>query len=426
MSKRSKPARSKPAKSKSAKSKSAKSAKSKLAKPKLAKSKSPVKPASKPAPKSTHAKSPQKAAASAKAASATPANAASPRRRAVTPSKSPVVQILESKEPLLALGNFLGGIGGVATLQEGQIGLGSAQLMLLPIAREARGGRAAAELIDLVLGHWNRFPDRAGFHAQEFLRNAFAAVGEDAKRIDKLVSLVPDDASAELRFNIACAFAIAGDKPAMLAAVERALETGASAAQIRRDTDFDAFARDDELAAILDRAAEALAIPVDIAPYLPRVRAAVNKVVATLQALGETVTLGPPATLDKILAVERDRGLALPNDFRALLTIHDGMELWEHSFLGTADYRGGTELDNDAREYLESSADYGTTGIDDCIPLANWGQPNSWLLYDPRGGMRGGEPGYVIMLTADEWPQTDLVEAFANLEKLAKDVLGAN
>jgi len=314
----------------------------------------------------------------------------------------------------------------VATVTEGQIALGSAQLMLLPIAREARGGKAAAELIDLVLGHWHRFPDRAGFHAQEFLRNAFAAVGEDATRIDKLVSLVPDDASAELRFNVACAYAVAGDKPAMLEAVERALAMGATAAQVRRDTDFDAFARDDELAALLDRAAQTPAIPVDLAPHLPRVRAAVDKIVATLQALGETVTLGPPATLDKILAVERDRGLALPNDFRALLTIHDGMELWDHAFFGTADYRGGTELHDDAREYLESSADDGTTGIDECIPLANWGQPNNWLLYDPRGVMRGGDPGYVIMLTADEWPQTDLVEAFANLEKLAKDVLGAN
>ena len=409
MSKRSKPAKSKPAKSK------ATTAKSK-AKATAAKSK----PARKPAPK---AKTPRKKAAPAKAA---PAKAASSRKRAVTPSKSPVVQILESQEPLLALGNFLGGLGGVATVNEGQIALGSAQLMLLPIAREARGGKAAAELIDLVLGHWHRFPDRAGFHAQEFLRNAFAAVGEDTERLDKLVPLVPDDASAELRFNIACAYAVAGDKPAMLDAVERALAMGATAAQVRRDTDFDAFARDDELGALLDRAAQTPAIPVDIAPYLPRVRAAVDKVVATLQALGETVTLGPPATLDKILAVEREYGLALPNDFRALLTIHDGMTLWDHAFFGTADYRGGTQLHGNAREYLETSADYGATGIDECIPLANWGQPNNWLLYDPRGGMRGGEPGYVIMLTADDWPQTDLVEAFANLEKLAKDVLGAN
>jgi hypothetical protein len=327
---------------------------------------------------------------------------------------------------LLALGNFLGGIGGVATVQQGQVALGSAQLMLLPIAREARGGQASRELIDLVLGHWHRFPDRGGFHAQEFLRNAFAAVGEDDQRIAKLVAVVPDDASAELRFNIACAYAVAGDKPAMLEAVERALAIGATAAQVRRDTDFDAFARDVELAAILDRAAQTPAIPVDIAPYLPRVRAALDKVVTTLQALGENVTLGPPATLDKILAMERERGLALPNDFRALLTIHDGMELWDHAFFSTADYRGGTELDGNAREYLQSSADFGSTGIDECIPLANWGQPNNWLLYDPRGGFRGGEPGYVIMLTADEWPQTDLVEAFANLENTARSVLGAN
>jgi hypothetical protein len=82
-----------------------------------------------------------------------------------------------------------------ATVQEGQIALGSAQLMLLPIAREGRGGPEVKELLDLVLGRWTTFPDRTGFHAQEFLRNAFAAVGNDRERIARLTALVPVDAA---------------------------------------------------------------------------------------------------------------------------------------------------------------------------------------------------------------------------------------
>src|SRR5438045_7572881 len=107
--------------------------------------------------------------------------------------------------------------------------------MLLPIAHEHRGGDEVKQLLDLVLARWDAFPDRTGFHAQEFLRNAFAAVGNDRERIARLVTLVPDDATAELRLNIACAHAVAGDRDAMLPAVETALAAGISPAQVRRD-----------------------------------------------------------------------------------------------------------------------------------------------------------------------------------------------
>src|SRR5256885_964847 len=138
-----------------------------------------------------------------------------------------------------------------ASVSQGQFALGSAQLMLLPIAREHRGGPEVKELIDLVLARWDAFPDRAGFHAQEFLRNAFAAVGNDPPRIHRLAALVPEDASGELHFNIACAYAIVGDRPAMLAAIERALAAGISPAQIRRDHDFAVYAADRDLGTLL-------------------------------------------------------------------------------------------------------------------------------------------------------------------------------
>ncbi|HEX8112741.1 MAG TPA: hypothetical protein VF516_33650, partial [Kofleriaceae bacterium] len=140
-----------------------------------------------------------------------------------------MVKVLESRQPIEALRKFLARIPGQATMEQGQIALGSAQLMLLPIAHEHRGGDEVKQLLDLVLARWDAFPDRSGFHAQEFLRNAFAAVGDDRGRIARLSALVPPDATSELRFNMAGAYAIAGDRPAMLHALEAALAIGATA-----------------------------------------------------------------------------------------------------------------------------------------------------------------------------------------------------
>ncbi|MBL9020487.1 MAG: SMI1/KNR4 family protein [Myxococcales bacterium] len=336
-----------------------------------------------------------------------------------------VVEILEDEQPIDALRRFLATIDGVATVMQGQVALGSAQLMLLPIAREHRGGDEVKELLDLVLSRWTDFPDPAGFHAQEFLRNAFAAVGDDPERIAKLVQLVPEDASAELRFNIACAYAVIGTKAAMLQALAAALDAGATASQVRRDADFDAYHGDPELERVLEGAAAPI-IPVDVRPHVVPVRSALESLVATLKEYGEQSQLSPPASLDNILATERARRIQLPNDYRALLTLADGMKIWDNEFFGTRDYRSETELARRARAYIEESAGYGATGIDECIPLANWGQPNDWLLYDPRGTIRRGEPGYVLMLNADELPLDDLVAALQRLESIASDILGTN
>jgi len=336
-----------------------------------------------------------------------------------------VVEILDAEQPIEALRRYLAKIVGTASVQEGQVALGSAQLMLLPIAREHRGGAEVKALLDLVLSRWVAFPDPAGFHAQEFLRNAFAAVGEDRERIAQLLELVPAEPSSELLLAIACAHAIAGDRPAMVAALRGAIAAGVTAAQVRRDGDLARFLDDPELLELLD-GARAPAIPVDLDPHLEPVREALDALVSTLEDLGQRGTLNPPATLDLVLSAERAKKIQLPNDYRALLTIADGFSIWDNAFLGTIDYRTDTPLAKSAREYLEMSAGYGATGIDECVPIANWGQPNDWLLFDPHGTIRGGEPGYVLMLNADELPIDDLVAALDRIARIAADVLGTN
>ena len=333
---------------------------------------------------------------------------------------SPVVEILDDPHPIVALRRFLESIRGEATPQQAQIALGAAQLMLLPIAREHRGGNEVKELVDLVLHRWDDFASRRdGFHAREFLRHAFAAIGVDRDRIARLAALVPEDASAELLFDLARAHAVARDKVAMMRDVERALEAGATSAQFRRDADFFAYQQDPDVALLLARA-DVPAIPVDVDPYVPGVRAALESLVGTLKELGEKVELRPPVRLDAILDAERARKISLPNDYRALLTITNGMRLWEHEFLGAGDYRETTPLAARAVHWMQS------TGVADCVPLACWGNPHDWLMYDPRGRVRGGEPGYVLMISKDEQPLYDLASALAHLEDLAREVLGTN
>ncbi|HET7503222.1 MAG TPA: SMI1/KNR4 family protein [Kofleriaceae bacterium] len=335
------------------------------------------------------------------------------------------MKLLDSRQPIDALRKFLARISGEATREQGQIVLGSAQLMLLPIAHEHRGGDEVKQLLDLVLARWDAFPDRAGFHAQEFLRNAFAAVGDDPDRIAQLAVRVPADATSELRFNMAGAYAVCSDRPAMLRALEAALEAGATAAQVRRDPDLARFLDDPEVLALLDRAAVP-AIPLDVEPHVAPVRAALDALVGALRELGEHSRLNPPATIEAVLAAERARKIQLPNDYRALLTLTDGLAAGGHEFLGTLDYRDDTPLARRAHAFLEMSASYGGIGMDECVPLASWGQPNSWLLYDPRGTVREGAPGYVVMLTADPWPMSDLAEALGRLEDSVRDALGTN
>ncbi len=347
-----------------------------------------------------------------------------------------MVQIVDADEPVATLRGFLDSILGELSIQQGQIALGSAQLMLLPFVRFARDrhdqGRdrprrpgEVQELIDLVLARWRLLPERTGFHAQEFLRNALAAEGLDHDRLGQLVALIPHEAGPELRFDLACAYAALGDRDKMLKAVRAALAAGTSSAEFLRDSDFVDYADDDDLRSLLERATPP-EINVDIRRHVMIVRAGLDAVLATLREYGETVKLEPPATLDAILAAERTRRIQLPNDYRALLTISDGMTLWDRQFFGTLDYRTETTLARRARDYLEMGAKYGAAGIEDCVPLANWGQPNDWLLYDPFGRYRGGAPGIVLMLDTDEYALDGIAAALEQLDDVARDLLGTN
>jgi hypothetical protein len=337
---------------------------------------------------------------------------------------SPVVEILDDPHPIGALRRFLDSIKGPATEQQSENALGAAQLLLLPIARESRGGGEVKELLDLVLERWADFRDRRfGFHAQEFLRNAFAAVGVDRERIVRLEAAVPAGAAGELLFEIACAHAVARDKVAMLRSVEEALAAGSTPAQFRREPDFAPYVADPSLAVILARA-DIPAIPVDVDPYRAPVRNALDSLVGVLKELGGQVELRPPARLDTILDAERAAKLSLPNDYRAFLSITNGMRLLDREFLATADYRDPTALAQRAHHFVH--AEYAMNGLSDCVPLASWGTADDWLLYDPRGRVRGGLPGYIATLGKHEILLDDLVAALTWLEELTRDILGTN
>jgi len=347
-----------------------------------------------------------------------------------------VVQIVDADDPIAALRAFLDTTAGPLTVLAGQIALGSAQLLLLSLARFARdphdrGPRATssdiavAELLDLVLARWGRFPDRTGFQAQEFLKNALAVEGLDRERLARLVALIPHDASAELRFGLACAYAALGDRTNMLRAVRRAIAAGIAPDDFLRDGDFVDYADDDELTQLLERAPPP-AVAVDIRPHVAIVRAAIDNTIATLQAYGETVKLEPPATLDTILATERARRIQLPNDYRALLTICDGMTLLDREFLGTHDFGTDTTLARRARDYLEARARFDAIGIDDCVPLASWGQPSDWLLYDPFGRHRDGEPGILLLSDTDSVALDGIAAALEQFDDFARDLLCTN
>lgn len=334
---------------------------------------------------------------------------------------SPVVAILDDSYPIGALRRFLDSIRGAATEQQAQIALGAAQLLLLPIARESRGGVEVKELVDLILERWPDWGTAGnGFHGQEFLRNALAAVGVDRKRIALLEARVPADGSSELLFELAAAHAVARDKVALLRTTEAALDAGTPPSEFRRDADFAPYATDPDLTALL-ASADVPAIEVDIEPHIVPVRRALESLVGVLAELGAHVELRPPVRPSTILEAERAAKLSLPNDYRALLTIANGMRLWDREFLSIADYRDYTLLTARAHQFLH--ADYAVPGVADCVPLAQWGRPNDWLVYDPRGRLRDGEPGYAIVLGGQTIALHDLAAALHWLEDTARRIL---
>ncbi len=335
---------------------------------------------------------------------ASPVPPASPARRG-----GPVLEILESDAPIDALRRYLAGVGESPTPLDSQVVVRTATLLLESFGRERRGSDEVRQLVDLVLSRWTSLPDRDGFHGTELLSTALSMLGDDPPRLARLVAALPESPTGEVLLELAAAHARVDDRRRMLDAVRRALEAGLLPSEVRSHPDLAArLARPDrDLDALLEFATHPR-VPVDVERHVPEVRSALRRLVRTLEGLGVRPRLPAPASLDHVLETERLVGIELPNDARALLTLTDGAELWEKKFLGCDDYRRGP-----AR-------------IGDRVAIANWGQPDDWLLYDPDGRTRGGEPGYVLVIDAAESIEHDLVGVLDLIVATASDVLGTN
>jgi hypothetical protein len=392
------------------------------------------KPATKraPAKKPVAKKSPAKKVVAKKSPAKKPATKKQPVARTFPPAHHPwrspsaddVADLLTSDDPIAGLADWLDALPAKPSLADVQAVLGCATLLLARLAHEDRGGERPKAVIDGMLVHWGALGAPSP-HAEEFLRNALAAIGNDRARLARLAALVPAGSKApELLFNLACANALAGDERGLLAALDRALAAGVAPAQVEREPDLAAWTARPAVRALLAKYGPP-EIPVDasaIERLSARLRSAVRALVDLVQKHEEApeIALGEPATIGQILDAERARGVSLPNDYRALLTVHDGGTVDDLELLGTQDLANESRLWQRGREFVQTSAEYGQAGIDACIPVANLGQPNNWLLWDPIGTVRGGEPGYVVVLTADELPVEDLAAALERHARIRK------
>jgi hypothetical protein len=333
-----------------------------------------------------------------------------------TTKRDQILDILQSARPVGGFTKMANGLVGRVGKEDAEAFLSCATLLLARFGTQARGGREVREIVDLVLSRWNGLPQR-GFHAEELLRNALAAIGSDAIRYALLAARVPKGkVEAQLPFNVACAAALAGDEKGMLVAMERALKAGVSPKQIQGDEDLRKIALTPKAKKLLAAFAPK-PIPVAIKPHLAAVARALAVASRPFEKRGHRVKLGKPAAATRIAAAEKKAKVSFPNDYRALLTLNDGVRLYDNVILGTADWAGGKVLAS-SRRFIDDSVAYGATGLDDCFPIANLGQPNDWLLYDPRGAARGGKAGYLIILNADELPMKSLVHALEWMGKV--------
>jgi hypothetical protein len=333
-----------------------------------------------------------------------------------TTKRDQILDILQSARPVGGFTKMANGLVGRIGKEDAEALLSCATLLLARFGTQARGGREVREIVDLLLARWATLPQR-GFHTEELLRNALAAIGSDAIRYALLAARVPKGKiEAQLAFNLACAAALAGDEKGMLVAMERALKAGVSPKQIQGDDDLRKAATQPKAKKLLAAFAPK-PIPVKVKPHVAAVKRALAIAVHPFEKRGHKVKLGAPASLTRVAAAEKKAKVSFPNDYRALLTLADGVKLYDNAILGTADWAGGKMMSS-ARRFIDDSVAYGATGLDDCFPIANLGQPNDWLLYDPRGPARGGKPGYLIILNADELPMKSLVHALEWMGKV--------
>ena len=287
-----------------------------------------------------------------------------PRKKLIPLRQVSVVHILESARPFEELREYLDRWRGIASIHAAQVALGAAHLML------GDGGDPAA-VIALILDYWDALPDPGGFHANEFLKAALAATDDDTL-YERLFEHIPDDPSVELLHAIAVA----------------------SEARLAR------------------------ALSAHVAAHVPAVRAALDEAIAAVRELDGIVALEPPASLDQILAAERACAISLPDDYRALLTLHDGMRLWDEAFLGTRDYARNTDLSTRAADYLDELT---RDGSEHLVPIAH-NEPRGWLLHDPRGAYRRG-PGYVLRTDASTVPLAGVADFLAGLAEGAREMV---
>ncbi|HEU0030014.1 MAG TPA: SMI1/KNR4 family protein [Kofleriaceae bacterium] len=284
-----------------------------------------------------------------------------------------------------------------------------------------RGDREAERVIAAVLARLPQLPKR-GYHFEQFVRNALGVVGpERLPAVERLVPATVDEPAIHL--NLACARAAAGDRRGVIAAIERGLAAGMSRHAFANDPELAAMLATKQVAALLSPP-KLPAIAWDVAPHVARLSKIVQAFAAKCVAQGDWLELGHASTKSAIVAVEKQLGVPLPNDFRAFLTLHDGLKAGHFGYghrrvsgdeiLGLADLGGGkrtsdTQLAKWAREWLDGQARHGSSTILDCVPLATFTQTSNWVLYDPIGhylaevtGKRA-RPGYIMQMNADAW-----------------------
>ena len=267
---------------------------------------------------------------------------------------SPVVEILDDPHPIGALRRFLDSIKGAGDRAAGadraRRRAADAAADRARVARRRRG-QGARRSRARALGRLSASAG-VGFHAQEFLRNAFAAVGvdRDADRAARGRRAARRDRRAAVRRRVRA---------------RRRARQGRDAARrrgrARRRRDARAVPPRSRLRAVRGRSRSRRAPRARRRPGDPGRRRAVScrpcaarstRSSASLKELGEPVELRPPVRLDAILDAERAaQDLAAERLPRAARDHERHARCWDREFLATGDYREPTALAQRAHRY---------------------------------------------------------------------------
>lgn len=145
----------------------------------------------------------------------------------------------------------------------------------------------------------------------------------------------------------------------------------------------------------------------DLKEKLTRVIGRIEKKLVEIAALPAYAHVrplpGPPSTDAQIQAYEQYLGLRLPPSYRTLLSLHDGYDwlMYPGHMLSIRDLMPGGAWHDRVLEWKRVSARYGAGEVLEGIPVANMGQPNSWVYLDPGRTDKRGEFAVV------EWEPED-------------------